>query len=392
MDIPAIYDRLAELAFKKGRGQLSEEEARELNDILESSSHKKELFEEMMDPEKTVEDLMIMEEYDVEASWEIINQPVPPLRKKWGRVQYTWAAAATIVLVTGLVALYFFLEKNKKPDVVQNEKVSTGNTAIRDSVAIITNSDGSTMAVGQSQSGTIGYINGEPVIKKDKVLICPDIGTAGTVIKTLPGKELQVQLSDGTMAWLSGSSELSFSTGYTASDRELLLAGEAYFEVAKKSAEPFVLTAWGMKVTVLGTRFTISAYGNQGFVTTSLFEGKVKLTAGGETMLLSPNEEAIFQNNTFLKKDLAKHSINKMNGKKTGRFIFDDDIKTILEEIGKNYDCIIEYKGVIPGKTFSGNIPRNMPIETLLRNLSGAMSIVLTLQGNKIVADFTQGG
>ncbi|HEX6430093.1 MAG TPA: FecR family protein [Niastella sp.] len=389
MNIP-IYDRLAELAFKKAFGQLTEEEARELNDIIESSPRKKALFDELMDHEKTAEGVMIMDEFDVEASWEKISKPVPPLRKKWGWIQYT-LMAASVVLVIGLVALYFFLEKNNKPAIVQNENnASTGSVTIGDSVAVITNSDGSAMAVGQSQSGIIGNINGEPAIKNDSVLICPNIASAGLAIKTLPGKELRIQLSDGTMAWLSGNSELSFIDGFTANKRALALKGEVYFEV-KKGNNPFKVQAGEMDIEVLGTHFNVRAYNAQDLVKTTLMEGKIKLKAGEQTMLLSKGEEAILVNHTLSMQPIGQRSVNKVEGKKTDQFIFDNEgIKTILGEVAENYNCSIEYNGKLPASTFSASFSRSSPIGQLLNNLSREMKIDLTLHGNTIIVDYTK--
>ncbi len=41
MNIPTIYDRLAELAFRKLSGQLSEEEEQEIENIIGDSPEKK---------------------------------------------------------------------------------------------------------------------------------------------------------------------------------------------------------------------------------------------------------------------------------------------------------------------------------------------------------------
>lgn len=388
MDIPAIYDRMAELAFKKVTGQLTADEERELNEIINSSPDKKELFDELIDPKKIAEDLRIMEEFDIGASWKKVQDYSPP-RKKWGWPQFMWAAAAALVVIC--VSVYYYQEVKNKPAIVQNaNKASTGTTAISDSVAVITAADGSVIAVGEGQSGIVGYINGEPVRKTEKGLICPDIPSSGLAIKTLPGRELPVQLSDGTIAWLSGNSELNFADGFAAGLRKLGLKGEAYFEVVKKEALPFAVMVRGMEVTVLGTRFTVSAYGEAGAVTTSLFYGKVRLTAGEQSMELLPYEEAVFENNSFKKIKLAKRSEEKVEGKKAGKFIFDDDIKTILEEVAKNYDYGFTYKGVMPQKTYAGKFSRNMPIDLLLMNLSEAFGFGLTLENNKIVADFTK--
>ncbi len=115
--------------------------------------------------------------------------------------------------------------------------------------------------------------------------------------------------------------------------------------------------ARGMDVTVWGTSFTVSAYDEKGPVTTSLFSGKVTLTAGDRSMLLLPKEVAVFENNEFSKKKLTKRSVDRMEGMKAWQFIFDGDMKSILEEVAKNYDCTIEYIGKMPGSKFEGSFP-----------------------------------
>jgi hypothetical protein len=393
MDIPAINHRMAELAFKKRTGQLTAEEAVELTGIIESSPRKKALFDELMDSRKIGEQLMIISEFDAKASWKKVNQmlnlPLPPKRVAWMK----YVAAAAVVLVAFGLFFYFSRDRTATLTVVQNgNKGASGNITTGDGIAVITNTDGAAITIGQTQSGIVGYIDGEPVIKDDNVLICPNIASAGLAVRTLAGKTLTVKLSDGTMAWMSGNSELSFANGFIAGKRELALKGETYFEVAKKGKETFAVMVGGMTVTVLGTRFTVSAYGDQGPVTTSLFEGEVQLTVADQMLTLLPGEEATFADNKLSKQGLKKQSVNRMEGKKSGLFIFDGDIKEILDEVAKNYDYSVEYIGKMPDKTFSGTFSRQSSPEQLLRNLSKVMGISLTIKGKKIVVDYTKAG
>jgi transmembrane sensor len=397
MTTPPINDRLAVLAFKKVTGNLSEEEADELNRIIESSADKKKLYEELMDPDIVAKEVVLMSEFDVETSWEKVKDrhPFPP--KKWGWVQYT-LAAASVLFVIGLAVYFLVPGKKETPAVVQNEnKVSAAKAIIIDSVAFITLPGGDKILVDQSQSGTIGSIGAEPLEMKGNVLICPAIvpateGSEGQpVIKTVPGRDLNVQLSDGTQVLMSGSSGLRFPAGFTAGKRKVVLEGEAYFEVAKNGSTPFTVQVGEMEIQVLGTKFNVSARKEQGPVITSLMEGKVKVKAGEQIIFLSPGEEAVWANQKFSKRDLGQRSKDKVEGKKNGLFVFNNnDTRTILEEVADNYNCSIEYNGTMPAKTFSGNFSRNGPINMLLNNLSGAMGIGLTIQGNTILVDYTK--
>jgi transmembrane sensor len=387
MTKPPINNRMAVLAFKKVSGSLTDEELVELNSIIESSPDKRELFEELMDPDRNAEDLISMSESNLEASWEKVKARVPfaPKKRRWPRFLL---AAASVILVIGFIVVYLLRNEFDKPATVQSTiRATTNSAAIKDSVAIIVGADGTEVLVGNDQSGIVAYIENKPVQMKGSILIIPEITSAGPILRSLPGKELQVWLSDGTRVWLTGNSELNLHEGFTAAKRTLALNGEGYFEVTKKDGVRFAVRALGVDATVLGTRFNISAYDN-GPVTTSLFEGKVNLSAGEKNIVLSENEEAVWANNEFSRRNLPKTSADKVDGKKSGFFIFEDKIKTILDEVARNYNCSIEYIGEIPDSEYSGSFHRNMPIDSLLKNLSTSMLIDLTLHGNKIVADF----
>lgn len=389
MDIPAIYHRMAELAFKKVSGQITDPEEKELTDIIESSPDNKKLFDEMMDRGYVARQLLIMDECDVDASWEKVKKASPPSPGKWGWIQYMLVAASVLV-VAGVVTYFMLRAKDVKAPIVHNtENSSADNTVIKDSVATITGADGSKVVLGKGQLGIVGNIDGAPVQMVNDVLIVPNITSAGTKINALPGKTLQVQLSDGTTTWLSGNSELLFPEGFNVGKRTLELKGEGYFEVTKQNGVLFAVRTRGMDATVLGTSFTISSYDKRP-VTTAVFTGKVQLRSPRGTIFVLPDEEAVFENNEFSKRRLLKISADKVEEKKRGFFIFEDKIKTILDEVASNYNCSIEYIGVVPDKEFSGSFSRNMPVDSLLINLSKSMLIDLTIHGNKIIADFTK--
>ena len=57
--------------------------------------------------------------------------------------------------------------------------------------------------------------------------------TALNTIKVPAGQRVEVTLSDGTHVWLNARSEFSYPVSFNGDKREVLLKGEAFFEVAK---------------------------------------------------------------------------------------------------------------------------------------------------------------
>ncbi|MFB6457236.1 FecR family protein [Chitinophaga sp. Hz27] len=94
------------------------------------------------------------------------------------------------------------------------------------------------------------------------------------IVGTQKGERKKFVLPDNSVIWLNAATTLRFKEKF-ASDRSLeLLDGEAYFQVAHDSLQPFtVTTASGMKVTDLGTAFVIKSY-------TTLTEEKVGVVEG----------------------------------------------------------------------------------------------------------------
>lgn len=90
------------------------------------------------------------------------------------------------------------------------------------------------------------------------------------------GTRSRFVLPDGTAGWLNGGSQLVYSAGKTK-NREVELAGEAFFEVAEDSRHPFVVNAQLFDVTVTGTRFNVYAHPDEDWADLVLESGNVTI-------------------------------------------------------------------------------------------------------------------
>lgn len=75
--------------------------------------------------------------------------------------------------------------------------------------------------------------------------------------QTAIGQRQEVQLPDGSTATLAGDSELRVSMDRRVRNLDLV-RGEAFFDVAKDHARPFIVHARGYRVVAVGTRFDVS--------------------------------------------------------------------------------------------------------------------------------------
>lgn len=101
-----------------------------------------------------------------------------------------------------------------------------------------------------------------------------------------------IYLPDSSRVWLNTGSQLSWSQDKSRNERSVLLDGEAYFEVAKDSLKPFIVSAGEAVVTVLGTSFNVNMDAER--LTVAVAEGVVAVVSGSdERVELRKEDEAV---------------------------------------------------------------------------------------------------
>lgn len=87
-----------------------------------------------------------------------------------------------------------------------------------------------------------------------------------------------ITLPDGSTVKMNASTRIEYPEHFTAHVRKVKLSGEAFFEVTRNTAAPFIIETANASVEVLGTSFNVSAYPRAGLVEVNVETGKVKLT------------------------------------------------------------------------------------------------------------------
>ena len=114
------------------------------------------------------------------------------------------------------------------------------------------------------------------------------------------GERSQISLYDGTRVWLNSGTKLRYPVVFDLNTREVFIEGEAYFDVAKDTKHPFVVSAGQLKVLVLGTRFNICAYPEDNEFSVTLDEGSVNAvnTTNGKAIKLNPGMQVVLNRET----------------------------------------------------------------------------------------------
>ena len=117
-------------------------------------------------------------------------------------------------------------------------------------------------------------------------------------INVTAGAKTKLELPDGSHVWVNSDSKLSYSENFTGSVREVFLEGEAYFDVVKDSAHPFIVHTSGIDIKVLGTAFNVKAYREEPIIEATLIHGTIQVTKPNQPnaskVILNPHEKLIF--------------------------------------------------------------------------------------------------
>lgn len=129
--------------------------------------------------------------------------------------------------------------------------------------------------------------------------------------RTLRGQRSTITLADGSVIKLNAGSTLSFPEKFSGDTREVVLTGEAFFEIKRDPAKPFIIKTGELSTVVLGTSFNIRAYREEGKVEVTVKTGLVKvedpLHTGSAALTLKPDEQASYDlaRTTLVKREVS---------------------------------------------------------------------------------------
>ena len=133
---------------------------------------------------------------------------------------------------------------------------------------------------------------------------------SGNFVSTKNGSKSKLQLPDGTQVWLNSGSNISYENDFGSDSRQVRLTGEAFFDVVKDPARPFVIHTATLDIKVLGTAFNVRSYPEEKVTETALIRGAVEITlkaSADKKIVLKPNEKLVVSNDSsWLQKDSSR--------------------------------------------------------------------------------------
>lgn len=200
------------------------------------------------------------------------------------------------------------------------------------------------------------------------------------------GKRSEVALADGTHVWLNSGSQLEYPAKFTGNTRQVYLSGEAFFDVKPDPGRPFYVITKEVKISVLGTRFNVSAYNEDQTMQTVLLQGKVNIR---KNSLLSRAEELIPGERMVFNRESKIFSKDKVDTQYVtswvyGYLIFENEpTPAIFKKLERYYNQTILSEKGLDEITFSGKLDLKDNLKDVLENIAFASSVKVTMEGGQ---------
>ncbi|MDP2336233.1 MAG: FecR domain-containing protein [Bacteroidota bacterium] len=214
---------------------------------------------------------------------------------------------------------------------------------------VLITSNGENVNLKKSNSSVDYSRNGTVVLNSDSVIqASTDVPNIMNQLVIPYGNLSKVILSDNTVVWLNAGSRLIYPTLFNDKIREVLLFGEAFFEVSRNPEKPFIVKTSDLEIKVLGTQFNVSAYAEDNVIQTVLKEGSVAIhrKKGGfyeRDLVLKPNQMASFNKSSNVTK-VYEVDANYYTFWTHGLLSFDEiDFNRIVKKVERFYNISIRF-------------------------------------------------
>ena len=302
-------------------------------------------------------------------------------------------AAACAVFVTVSLAGYWLMDRGLFSGNNLMTGIGMAIDTVHTEVTLITKDH----KVINVEDNTLISFNSDVTMKNspDEELVVKKIEAEGieknideTVMNTLvvpKGRRSSLLLADGSKIWINSGSVLRFPSRFEGDDRTIEAEGEIYIEVVK-SGKPFHVKTANFTVNVLGTKFNLSAYGDEQAQSVVLVEGSVMVdTKEEENIQLTPNHKLTLQPD--------KHEINEVDvldyiSWKDGVLIFKGEtMENILMRLSRYYNVQIECAPGIAQRTSSGKLVLFDNIEQVMETFSMLYNVHYRFESNTLLIE-----
>ena len=188
----------------------------------------------------------------------------------------------------------------------------------------------------------------------------------------------EIVLPDGSIALLNVESRIEYPKVFNKGVRNVILDGEAYFDVVPNPDAPFIIQAKEISVKVLGTSFNVYAR-EDGFTEVYLEKGKVQMAQKDNdinSIILEPGYIGKLQSGAMIK--FKNEDENYMSWKSQLLEFRDDPLKYVLSTLSHAYNTKFDvYNDKINELHYTATIT-NQSLENVIKALETSFNVEFT--------------
>jgi len=359
--------RISALIVQEMKGEQRAEDRLLLKKWLSESQENQAVYKRCFDQVMQKKAFESLQEFEKNRDFEkirakLFTTPAPQHLFSFKRLLPFVAAACMIIALGGV---WYYSQVNRSiPSEIQLSQVDRLPAQNR---ATVTFSDGRQFQLNEHESQV--HMDKKGVHYNDGSAVAETQSAQFATIETPRGGVYDVILPDGTRVKLNAATTLRYPTVFATDKREVRVDGEAYFEVAKRKNQPFIVETANQQVSVLGTHFNVNTYGNKSEMKTTLLEGKVQVKelTSGKHLILLPGYQSFVNKGKLTSRAV---DVNQEMAWIHGRFNFDGkSLYEVMDELSRWYNVDIEYRGEMPDVEFFGGTYRTSKLSTILNIL-----------------------
>ena len=378
-----------ELLLAYLQDDISEEEMIRLQGWLDENERHRKLLDELRDKEVLRQEIGAYASFDTSRRWIQLKEEMHKTPRKRRLLLRVWkSVAAVFVAAVAGGLLYWQITDSARP---VEEQVLVAQIRPGETQAVLITGKGQQLLL-QGLKDTCLDITGNETLKISKD---GSLEYSLSALSRMPewhtlqvprGGEYKIVLDDGTEIWLNSASELKYPAHFVGNERRVCLVGEAYFQVARNEAAPFIVETRDMDVKVLGTSFNVSAYEDEENSHATLVEGRVEVDdkINGEKVTLTPGEQALLQGKEMVVREVNTKLYSMW---RLDRFTFaSEDMEGVIRKLSRWYNVNFFFSNSsMKQKRFTGSLPKYSDISQVLKMIEMTTDIKFQVKGNTII-------
>lgn len=378
--------RLIDLIIKSWSNELSAEEAQEYN-ALQNDSYWNQLIEDLRNDDYLIKRFREYEHYLSVADYsEFLLQIKHPVNKKNLRRVGLWVSCAACLAILLGLSFFFYRSPSYTPDNIHKTRQLKNNHPDVAKLLIDDNKEITLSPQVVSQLDTLG------IKLQNQINVLSYAHLSDSLYTTIEyhtliipkGNIYRLILSDSSRVILNADSKITYPASFVrGKERHVKIEGEAYFEINRDTASPFIVEGRNFKVNVLGTVFNVNSYDNESTSNITLVSGSIQMETPDTTVKLKPQEMFILnRNNAYEIKNVDwKMVVSWIHHK----FCFNySNVEEIMRKISRWYGVDIVYDTSVIDGHFTGIVPADFKLEELLELLSSTTDITFSIRNGVV--------